>query len=170
MREFNKMRQVYLLFGSNKGDCLVQIESAIKEIEQKVGKILTKSSIYKSEPWGFKSEKYFLNQVVLVETEYSPKELLDITLNIEAFLGRKRVTKGYESRTIDIDILFYDDLIINTENLKIPHPMIALRRFTLVPLNEIAKNLSHPITHLTINETLKLCEDNLEVVKCKEAS
>ena len=164
------MHKIYLLLGSNEGNCLAQIELAIKEIGQWVGSLKIKSSIYKSEPWGFETENFFFNQVILVETEHSPEVVLDIILNIEEKLGRKRNKIGYESRTIDIDILFYDDLILSSEKLKIPHPMIALRRFTLVPMNEIAPDLIYPDTFLTINETLNQCEDRLGVIKHTEDS
>ena len=159
------MHKVYLLLGSNEGNCLEQITRAIELIELQLGHVIKKSSIYKSEPWGFETENFFLNQVILVETENSPSLILDTLLEIEKLLGRKRNQNGYESRTIDIDILFYDNIIIETNNLKIPHPLMALRRFTLVPLNEIATDFLHPATQLTIAETLNQCEDKLKVIK-----
>ena len=159
-----KMHNVYLLLGSNIGNSLESINSATEEIMLHIGKVTKKSSLYKSEPWGFNAENYFLNQVIQLETNLTPDSLLSSILEIENKLGRKRTAGNYESRTIDIDILFYDDLIIKTSHLSIPHPLIPIRRFTLIPLDEIASFYKHPETHLSVKETLNKCRDTSEVI------
>jgi len=159
------MHKVYLLLGSNLGNSLEHINTAVEEISIHIGKVTKKSSLYKSEPWGFDAENYFLNQVIEIETNLAPELLLHSILEIENNLGRKRTAGNYESRTIDIDILFYDNLIIKTSNLSIPHPLIPIRRFTLIPLNEIASFYMHPETQLSIKETLNQCKDISEVIK-----
>jgi len=158
------MHNVYLLLGSNLGNSLEHINCAIGEISCYIGRIIKKSSVYKSEPWGFEAKNYFLNQVIQVTTGLSPELTLENILKIENKLGRVRTPNNYESRTIDIDILFYDNLIVNAYNLSIPHPLIASRRFTLVPLNEIASDYKHPVTRLSVAETLKQCDDSSKVV------
>lgn len=159
------MHQVYLLLGSNEGNCVRQINRAVREIKLQVGNVIKKSSLYETEAWGFESKNLFFNQVILVETDYLPEEVLDKILKIENILGRIRNHKGYASRTIDIDILFYNHSIINTNTLKIPHPMINSRRFTLEPLNEIAADYRHPVNQITVAEILKQCDDKLKVIK-----
>lgn len=120
------------------------------------------SSIYVTEPWGFESE-LFWNQAIIIETELSPLEVLGQTQAIETEMGRVRKSKHYEARTIDIDLLFYDDLELNTPGLTIPHPKMGERKFVLVPLNEIAPDKRHPVTKLSIREMLRICTDPLLV-------
>jgi len=160
------MSETYLLLGGNIGDTKAILNDAIKLIESSCGIVLKISSIYKSEAWGFKSEQAFLNQVILLQTILSPEVLLQTILSIEQQLGRERnMNEGYSSRLIDIDILFYDNLIINQESLTVPHPLLHKRRFTLLPLNEIAKDYMHPIFNKSVNELLLECKDNLIVKK-----
>ena len=154
----------YLLLGGNQGDRIGILKKARKLISESVGEILETSMIYETAPWGFKDESKFLNQVIKVSTHLNPGKLLDILLEIEKSLGRMRGSSGYQSRSIDIDILFYNNLVMNEENLIIPHPRIALRRFVLIPLAEIASGLIHPSFRISINELLKDCKDILEVV------
>ncbi|MEI6823001.1 MAG: 2-amino-4-hydroxy-6-hydroxymethyldihydropteridine diphosphokinase [Bacteroidota bacterium] len=155
------MSETYLLLGGNIGDTKAILKDAIKVIESSSGIVLKKSSVYKSEAWGFKSEQAFLNQVILLQTKLSPEVLLHTILSIEQQMGRERDTnEGYSSRLIDIDILFYDNLIINQESLTVPHPLLHKRRFTLLPLNEIAKDYIHPILNKSINELLLECPDD----------
>ncbi len=155
------MSETYLLLGGNIGDTKAILNDAIKIIESLCGSVLKRSSVYKTEAWGFKSEQAFLNQVILLQTKLSPEVLLHTILSIEQQLGRERNTnEGYSSRLIDIDILFYENLIINEESLTIPHPLLHKRRFTLMPLNEIAKDYIHPIFIKSINELLLDCPDN----------
>ena len=131
--------QVYLGLGSNLGDCRKNLERAIRMIGDKVGRVLCQSSFIETEPWGFESEHKFMNAVILCETIKTPRELLLLTQQIERDMGRKKksVSGGYADRTIDIDILLYDDLTIDEPDLKIPHPLMHERDFVMVPLKEI---------------------------------
>ncbi|MCD6113404.1 MAG: 2-amino-4-hydroxy-6-hydroxymethyldihydropteridine diphosphokinase [Bacteroidales bacterium] len=159
------MNFVFLQLGSNIGDRVLMFDKAKNLIKQKIGAIIKQSSIYETQPWGFNTDDLFLNQVLLVETKIQPDELLEIILNIEVALGRVRKSDKYESRLIDIDILFYDNLIINNEKLIIPHPLIQDRLFVLEPLNEIASDFVHPVLKKTINELLLKCDDKLKIKK-----
>ena len=152
----------YLLLGSNLGNRLEILSSAIQQLEFQVGKIIKTSSVYESEPWGVTDQQRFLNQIIEIETGLSPENLLETCLNIEKDLGRTRFKKWRE-RTIDIDILFYNNDIIKTSSLIVPHPQIHNRRFTLVPLCEMDKSKNHPILNKSVEELLKNCEDKLKV-------
>ncbi|MGA3012700.1 MAG: 2-amino-4-hydroxy-6-hydroxymethyldihydropteridine diphosphokinase [Bacteroidales bacterium] len=156
---------LYLLLGSNLGDKKKNLDDALEIINKRIGLVSKTSSLYETEPWGFTSEDYFLNMAAKVDTLLSPEEVLQQVNNIELDCGRKRQGMGYESRTIDIDILFYDDLILATSALTIPHPHIEERRFVLVPLNEIAKDLIHPGSRNTITELMLTCHDSKKVMK-----
>jgi 2-amino-4-hydroxy-6-hydroxymethyldihydropteridine diphosphokinase len=133
------MHTIYLSLGTNLGDKEQNLLSAIKEIERRIGPVRAQSAFLSTEPWGFKSENTFLNAAVRVETELSPHALLRITQQIERDMGRtqKSVDGQYHDRIIDIDILLYDDLHINTKKLTIPHPRMYERDFVLIPLREI---------------------------------
>ena len=133
------MHTIYLSLGTNLGDKEQNLLSAIKEIERRIGPVRAQSAFLSTEPWGFKSENTFLNAAVRVETELSPHALLRITQQIERDMGRtqKSVDGQYHDRIIDIDILLYDDLHINTKKLTIPHPHMYERDFVLTPLREI---------------------------------
>lgn len=158
------MNFAFLLLGSNLNDRSALLLRAKEEISMLTGEILQESSVYESEPWGFQSDKRFLNQVVKIETELAPAEVLVKILQIESKLGRQRTgEKGYESRLIDIDILFYNDEIIRKNSLTIPHPKIPERMFTLLPLNELAPSLIHPESGKSVSELLKACPDTLHV-------
>ena len=135
------MHTVYLSLGSNLGDKEQNLASAVSEIARRIGDITAQSAFLETEPWGFDSENTFLNAAVCVETELSPYELLHTTQQIERDLGRKQKSeKGqYHDRIIDIDILLYDDLHIQTPELTIPHPLMQQRDFVLIPLKEIMK-------------------------------
>jgi len=159
------MNQAVLLLGCNIGDRENYLVQAINALKKEVGTITDFSSIYESEPWGFHCETSFLNQVVIAETTISPDQLLVQIQGVERELGRVRSKEGYESRTMDIDILFYNDLILDTENLKIPHPEIPNRRFALLPLAEILSFKMHPILKKTIKKLLIECDDKLWVKK-----
>ncbi|MCX6249880.1 MAG: 2-amino-4-hydroxy-6-hydroxymethyldihydropteridine diphosphokinase [Bacteroidetes bacterium] len=156
-------KEVYLLLGSNLGDRHRILEEAKTAIKLRLGRIATCSSIYETGPWGFTAEHLFLNQVIRIETVLNPENLLRTIMDIEEIFGRKRNEQSYESRTLDIDILFYADEIIKSEGLTIPHPLIPDRKFVLIPLAEIAPNLIHPVSGKTINVLLKECEDPLKV-------
>jgi len=129
----------FLGLGSNLGDTKAHLEKAIRLIKKKIGNITRQSSFYESKPWGFESEHLFLNAVVAVETTLTPRELLETTQLIEHNMGRRHKTKDghYTDRTIDIDILLYDDLQVNDPDLIIPHPRMLEREFVMQPLREI---------------------------------
>ena len=143
------MHSVFLLLGSNLGNRLLFLQQAITHIEAEVGQALTVSSVYESPSWGKTDAPAYLNQVVYLQTDITPQQLLSTVLTIEQILGRERQEK-WGPRTIDIDILFYDNLIINESNLQVPHPELHNRGFTLVPLAEIAPDLVHPVINKNI--------------------
>lgn len=148
------MSTVYLGLGTNLGDKEVQLRTAVNEIEKRIGRIMILSAFYTTTPWGFTSEHTFLNAACAVETSLNPYELLSVTQDIEKNLGRKHksVDHHYTDRLIDIDILFFDEIIIHEPGLQIPHPLLTKRDFVLKPLVEIAPDLVHPINHLTIRK------------------
>ena len=149
---------IYLLLGSNLADKRVNIKRAIDLIELMIGNITLKSSLYETEPWGIKDQDTYLNQVVKVESQCSPKSLLGKCNEIENTLGRRRAVKWGE-RIIDVDILYYDDLVIMDKELIIPHPEIQNRRFTLELLVELAPDLIHPILQKDQKQLLLNCKD-----------
>jgi len=149
------MSLVYLGLGSNLGDRLSYIQQAVQLLKDNNDiKILYTSSFYETEPVGIKSEQWFINAVIAVETSIDAETLLKMCLEIESTLGRARdsinTKLNYESRTIDIDILFYDDLIISTDIVQVPHPRVHQRAYTLVPLLELNPDLIHPIFDMTL--------------------
>ena len=152
------MSKVYLSIGSNKGNRSVLINKAIDEIEKKVGIIISTSSIYQSKSWGFDSNDFY-NLCLLIDTDITPKSLLINLKKIEKSMGREDVDVSYSDRFIDIDILFYDNIITDSEGLKIPHPKIEIRKFVLVPMLEIADDYVHPILNKTIKELYNDCSD-----------
>jgi 2-amino-4-hydroxy-6-hydroxymethyldihydropteridine diphosphokinase len=158
------MALTYLLLGSNIGNRTEWIEKGITAIITKIGEIVAISAIYETEAWGLKEQPDFLNVVIAVKTDIIPEELLAVIIQIEHSLERQREIKWGE-RTLDIDILFYDDLIVQKDNLKIPHPHLHERLFTLLPLAEIAPGLKHPVTGKTITDLLNETHDKLEVRK-----
>ena len=147
------MKTIYLGLGSNIGDRASNLRAATGELAAGGVRILRASPIYETEPVDYTQQRWFLNQVVEAETELFPVQLLSRIGKIESGLGRVRtVAKG--PRTIDIDILFYGQAKIHSATLEIPHPRMAQRRFVLAPLADLAPNLRHPVTHLTIREML----------------
>jgi 2-amino-4-hydroxy-6-hydroxymethyldihydropteridine diphosphokinase len=157
------MIKLYILLGGNLGDKQKVFSDARARLNQQVGTITNQSAIYETEPWGFESDDIFWNQVLEILTSFSPEEVLQQTQQIERALGRIRKTNQYDSRIIDIDILFYGDHIIQTENLIVPHPRVQERRFALAPLNEIASELIHPVMKKSIRQLLEECSDSLKV-------
>lgn len=139
--------EVYLSLGANLGEKENNLHEAILMIQEQVGMIVSRSAFYVTSPWGFETENTFLNAVVGVKTEWMPLELLAVTQRIERALGRthKTVDGAYTDRLIDIDILSFDDLAMQTDVLVLPHPLLHLRRFVLEPLCEIAPDWIHPI-------------------------
>jgi len=152
------MSKVYLSIGSNKGNRSLLINKAIDEIEKKVGIIISRSSIYQSKSWGFDSNDFY-NLCLLIDTDIMPKSLLINLKKIEKSMGREDVDGSYSDRLIDIDILFYDNITTDSEDLKIPHPKIEIRKFVLVPMLEIADDYVHPILNKTIKELDNDCGD-----------
>ncbi len=161
----NKENIVFLGIGGNLGDRLANLRSAVKLIGERIGKVDKISSVYLSEPWGFKHAKYFTNIVAKVRTPLSAEETLSTALQIEAELKRTRSGHGYEGRTMDIDILFFNDEIISTEKLIVPHPLICQRLFVLLPMQEIEPDYVHPQNGKTMHELTELCTDKGKIRK-----
>ena len=161
------MEKCYVLFGSNMGDKNQIFAQACQLINERCGHIVKVSSAYESEPWGFKAKEWFLNQLIIVETELEPEEMMRQLLEIEAELGRVRhpEVEGYTSRTVDLDILYYGSRIVLTDSLTIPHPRLHERRFALLPLCELVPQFVHPAFNLTQTELLRRCFDFSEVKK-----
>ena len=138
--------KTFLSLGSNLGDKRRHIRRAIQKIEAQVGHVIRQSALYTTEPWGFSSPNSFVNAVVCVETMLTPFELLAATQDIERQMGRTQKSSGgiYHYRVIDIDILLYDDLVVDTPELKIPHPLMLQRDFVMIPLKEIMDESTHP--------------------------
>ena len=155
--------QVYLLIGGNLDNRLKLLNQAKISIEKNIGELVKESLIYETAPWGFESEQDFLNQVLIVSTTLTPLKVLEKCQIIENELGRTRHTEQYASRTMDIDILFYNDQIVNESNLTIPHEHLHKRRFTLEPLVELSPDFVHPIINKTLKEILRDCKDESEV-------
>ncbi|MVN89763.1 2-amino-4-hydroxy-6-hydroxymethyldihydropteridine diphosphokinase [Mucilaginibacter aquatilis] len=158
------MVSVYLLLGSNLGNRQMFLQQAADYISAQVRSIQTKSGVYETQSWGKTDLPDYLNQVLLIQTQLSAEDLLNNILAIELLLGRERLEK-WGARTIDIDILFYGDEIINKPNLVVPHPELHNRRFTLEPLAEIAPNFVHPLLQTTINELKNDLQDKSDVKK-----
>lgn len=158
------MKGKYLILGSNLGTREIYLDAARKKIIQFIGPISRSSSIYESEPWGYHDQPPFLNQVIQVETSLDAFKLLDIILSIETTVGRQGYGKWRE-RIIDIDIIYYDSMIITSEKLTLPHPGIADRRFMLVPLCEMIPEEFHPVYKITHLDLLKRTNDTLRVEK-----
>jgi 2-amino-4-hydroxy-6-hydroxymethyldihydropteridine diphosphokinase len=156
----------YLLLGSNLGNKQQNLEQARILISSHAGNIIRQSAVYQTLAWGNTDQPAFLNQVIEIQTDLSPQMLLQKINEIEKELGRERRIR-WESRLIDIDILYFNDLVLETELLIIPHPQIAFRRFTLVPLSEIAPEYIHPVLQQTNTELLQNCPDRLDVSRVK---
>jgi len=160
----------YLGLGSNLGNRQFYLRQALKMMEQRgLGKIMAKSSLYLTEPVGKKDQNWFLNAVVVLESELAPEELMQALLEIEENLGRKR-KKGEKNlpRTIDLDILLADDIIFEGEGVVIPHPRVGERRFVLEPLCEIAQHLIEPHSKKKVSELLKDLKNDKKVIRLDE--
>lgn len=158
-------RITYLSLGSNKGDKLKNLQDAVYAIADKVGAVKNIASVYKTASWGFEGGEFF-NTCIQVSTYLQPEALMHRLLEIENDLGRVRnESKGYSDRIIDLDILLFDDEIIFSKTLKIPHPRMLERKFVLVPLVEIAKNSIHPVEKKQLHSCLKNCKDNANIQK-----
>ncbi|MCK5815271.1 MAG: 2-amino-4-hydroxy-6-hydroxymethyldihydropteridine diphosphokinase [Flavobacteriaceae bacterium] len=162
------LRTIYISIGSNQGDKLRNLQNAVDLISDLAGAIRKTSSVYQTKSWGFESEDFY-NICIEVSTNLNPESLLNTLLNIENSLGRERnEKKEYSARNIDIDILLFEDEIIFSPNLIVPHPRMLERKFVLVPLTEIAPNFRHPIEKETISSCLDNCTDTSEIIKIKE--
>ena len=158
------MNTVYLLLGSNMGESEQLLIVATNMIEKNIGKLTTSSVIYKTAAWGKEDQPDFLNQIIIVSSLLSSSTLLKEIFIIEKEMGRVRTTKN-AARVIDIDMLFFNDEIIQTENLTVPHKQIQNRKFVLVPLAEIAPDFIHPVLKKSSLELLSICSDKLNVQK-----
>ena len=161
------MNKAYLLTGGNLGNRLNNLSDARKLIEQYCGKIVQQSAIYKTAAWGFTDQPDFYNQALEIQTELHPKRLMQTLLTIEGQMGRKREIK-FGPRIIDIDILLFNDEIIQQPHLAIPHPRLHERKFALTPLAEIAPNIIHPVLNKTIQQLLSESTDTLDVHKIED--
>jgi 2-amino-4-hydroxy-6-hydroxymethyldihydropteridine diphosphokinase len=159
------MHQVFLGIGGNVGNKHENFDKVYTFIQNELGGITKRSSVYETPPWGFQSEDIFWNQVLMIETEFSPVELLRKITEIEIRFGRERENGHYKSRAMDIDILYFDELLIETETLTIPHPHIPRRLFVLVPLAEIATGFVHPLLKTTSLQMLENCTDSSVIKK-----
>jgi 2-amino-4-hydroxy-6-hydroxymethyldihydropteridine diphosphokinase len=159
---------VYLGLGSNIGDKKGYLKKAESEISKILNtKVLKSSSIYKTEPWGIKNQDFFLNSVLEINTSLKPAELMAELKRIEIILGRKEREKWFQ-REIDIDLLFYEEFILEIDKLKIPHPEISNRNFVLIPLCEVNPELLHPVLKKTVTELLNESKDNSAVTKLED--
>jgi 2-amino-4-hydroxy-6-hydroxymethyldihydropteridine diphosphokinase len=157
------MAIVYFSLGSNEGDRLSSLLSATKLIGYQVGKLIDFSEIVETEPWGFVAETNFYNQILVVETQLLPHQVLKTILEIEKTLGRTRQGSNYSSRVIDIDILFYDGEHIMANDLKVPHPLLHKRNFVLQPLCTVAPTFVHPVLNATVSELFARLQDKSQI-------
>jgi len=157
-----RMNEVFILLGGNLEDKSKIFKETRKLIGIRIGLVTKQSSVYVTEPWGFDSE-LFWNQALIAKTTLNPHEILLQTQLIEKLMGRVKKSDHYEARVMDIDLLFYNDLVLNTPDLTLPHPKMGDRKFVLIPLNEIAPNKCHPVSGLKVKEMLRLCSDQLNV-------
>ncbi len=157
------MPDIFVGLGSNLGDKKANLAEALRRLGEKV-KVLRVSSFYETEPVGVETQPVFLNAVAELETSLGPQALLDCLLAIEDAMGRKR-TVHWGPRLIDLDLLFFENRVIDAPNLKIPHPEIQNRRFVLVPLAELAPNFTHPVLKKTVKELLAGLQDKKTVQK-----
>lgn len=158
------MNKLYLLLGSNMGNSQQQLNTAIKHIGKKIGRVSRKSRLYQTAAWGNNDQPDFLNQVIVVLSKLDAAACISGILEIEHEMGRVR-TKKNAPRIIDIDILYFNKDIIDQPNLQVPHPAIHLRRFVLTPLNELSPSFINPVLLKNNHQLLKICKDKLDVKK-----
>jgi 2-amino-4-hydroxy-6-hydroxymethyldihydropteridine diphosphokinase len=158
------MSRIYLSLGSNLGYRQQNLDRAIALIGSRTGEIERRSGYYESDPWGFSSENHFFNCCLMAQTSTDPLLLMDQLLLIEKEIGRKRRDGGYSDRLIDIDLLMYDAIQMDHPRLTLPHPGMENRKFVLLPLAEIAPELIHPVTGISVARMLQLCPDQTRVI------
>ena len=158
------MEVSYLMLGGNIGDRMYYLRRSVEMLRHSAGKIIAVSSVYESEPWGFDDPQWFLNQAVAIETNLAPYKLLECIRQIEQTLGRLHTNNGYQARTIDIDILLYGSLVINSSELVIPHPHMTERMFVLQPMTELAPDIEHPVLRRTMTYLSEHCSDARRVI------
>ena len=159
------MNSVFLSLGSNRGNRQEYLQTALSFLEKRGGKVLKASHIYETQPWKMTDDTNFLNQVIWLETNLDASQMMELIIETETSMGRIRAKSGYEPRTIDIDILFFNEDILNSPSLTIPHPLIAQRRFILEPLSELAPDYIHPLLKKTIKQLLSDCPDSHSISK-----
>lgn len=152
-----------LSLGSNIEPRLEYLQSAVQQIRSKCGAVMAVSDVFETEPWGFESSTPFLNCVLVISTHLQPTELLDVLRHIEQCNGRQRNGSIYASRTLDVDVLFIDSLVLATEHLTVPHPKLHLRRFVLHPLCQVQPYFKHPVLQTSVNKLLEDCQDSSSV-------
>ncbi len=156
------MNRIFLITGGNIGDRKKSLKVAAALVEKRIGKIIRSSKIYETDAWGIMNQPSFYNQVLIVESDFSANKVMQKILKIEKEMGRIRTIKN-AARIIDIDILFFNNETVNKQNLIIPHPEIANRRFVLVALNELVPEMIHPVLKKSIADLLSICKDPLKV-------
>jgi 2-amino-4-hydroxy-6-hydroxymethyldihydropteridine diphosphokinase len=158
------MNHAYIITGGNIGNPADQLATATRLLEERCGRVIDRSSLYQTAPWGKPDQENFLNQVLVIETALSAREVLKEIKIIENQMGRERKEKN-GPRVIDVDILFFNHQVINEPGLTVPHPQMALRRFVLEPLNQVAPAYIHPVLYKTITQLLDECPDEGKVKK-----
>ena len=158
------MNKVYLLLGSNIGDSKKHLTTSKNIISKRIGTIIRSSAIYSTAAWGKKDQPDFLNQIIILTTKLNSISTMNTILDIEKVMGRFRTEKN-APRIIDIDILFFNKEITDSNLLKVPHPLMQERNFVMVPLNELSPNFKHPVLKKSIHKLLLVCKDRLSVNK-----
>lgn len=156
------MPTAYLLLGSNLGNRESTLHEAVKQLSELAGPLAAASGLYETAAWGLEDQPAFLNQAIALNTSLLAEQLLAVCLRVEQLAGRERHIR-WGTRTLDVDILLYNDLVTDTPTLTVPHPRLPERRFALVPLAEIAAAVVHPTAKCTIAELLQACPDPLPV-------
>lgn len=152
------MYKTILHLGSNIGLRNQHLQQARALLEQKLGPARKVSAVYETGAWGLLDQRDFLNQALCFRTQFSPEQVLDIALTVENQMGRSRIQKWAE-RIIDIDVIFYENQVVNTDQLQLPHPWMQDRRFVLVPVAEIAAHWKHPLLGKKVKKLLEICPD-----------
>ena len=159
------MNKAYLSLGSNEGEREKWINNAISILNQTAGVVTRISSLYETKAWGLSEQPDFLNACLLLETKLNEFELLEVIKATETQLGRQRTIK-WGPRTLDIDILFFNNDVIDAGEITVPHPYLQDRKFVLLPLADIASDYQHPVSGKTVSQLLAECTDSLEIRKC----